>query len=91
MDIPPASARISAVVPVAIRRSLDLFMKTAGLPSRSAAVAEALTQWAEDFERESRVAEASARYGSAYAADAKLEERRATANLRLIPRRRRKA
>lgn len=73
-------------MPVAIRQALDRFMRSARLPSRSAAVAEALAQWAEEFQRESRVAEARARYGAAYAADAALEERRAAANLPLAGR-----
>ena len=84
-----SKARISAVVYSRVVAALDVFKRKAGLKSRSAAVARALAEWAEEAGREGRVQRALSKYGKAYEASREWEERRARQMLALVHSRRR--
>lgn len=61
---------------------LDKFRREAGLATRSAALCEALVQWASEYRKEAVLEKALAKYGKAYLRAAKREEESAA---RMLP------
>lgn len=61
---------------------LERFRKEAGLKTRSAALCEALDQWAKDYAREYALEKAQDKYGALYA---KATEREEKAARRMLP------
>jgi len=59
--------KLSAAVFPWTLQALDALRRSRKLRSRSAAVAVALAEWAGEYQRDSRIGEAVARYGSRYA------------------------
>ena len=61
---------------------LEKFRQDAGLSTRSAALCEALAQWAKDYRKESVLEKALAKYGKPYREASSHEEQSAT---RMLP------
>lgn len=65
---------------------LEKFRRDAGLKTRSAALCEALDQWAREYSKESALEKALVKYGKAYSQVAESEERCAQRTLPLLRR-----
>lgn len=74
--------KLSAAVQSWTLEVLERFRRESGLRTRSAALCEALAQWARDYSKESAVEKAVAKYGKLYAGAAAREEKAA---LRRLP------
>lgn len=63
---------------------LEKFRRDAGLGTRSAALCEALAQWARDYRKEAVLEKALSKYGKAYRKAARQEEQSAARMLPLV-------
>lgn len=78
--------KLSAAVRGSTLVILERFRKEAGLKTRSAALCEALEQWAKDYARDSALEAAVSKYGALYAKAAAREEKAARRALPLARR-----
>lgn len=82
--------KVSAAVHSWTLAALDRLRRERKLRSRSAALAEALGDWAKEYQREMRVSEAVARYGKRYEKAAESEAAQADRFLPISLKNRRK-